>query len=104
MKLDELTQPGWDDIRGYFRQIVKQYGILEIRVPAVLQPKTDDDAVSPAPTLFEGFTQCHDIVPRISQMPEGTSGPRTVHIWLGSGKPQLNLSISGQVPAARSNS
>jgi len=41
-----------------------------------------------------------DIVPGISQMPQGTSRPGISHIRLGSVKPQSNSTISGLDPAA----
>ena len=40
-----------------------------------------------------------DIVPGISQMPQGTSRPGSSHIRLGSVKPQSNTTISGLEPA-----
>jgi len=52
MKLDELTQPGWKDAADYLRETDKKYGTSELRVPAVVQPQTDDDTVAPAPTKF----------------------------------------------------
>jgi hypothetical protein len=33
MKLDELTQPGWEDPAYYFRERYKKYGTTELRVP-----------------------------------------------------------------------
>jgi hypothetical protein len=38
MKLNELTQPGWEDAADYFRQGDKKYGTSEFRVPAHVQP------------------------------------------------------------------
>jgi len=52
MKLDELTQPGWEDTADYFRERDKTYGIYELRVPAVIQLQTDDDVAAPARTTF----------------------------------------------------
>jgi len=44
-----------------------------------------------------------DIVPRISQRPQGTSRPGSSHIRLGSVKPQSKLSIPSGEPAAEPN-
>jgi hypothetical protein len=41
-----------------------------------------------------------DIVPGISQMPQGSSQPGSSHIQLGLGNPQSNTTISGHEPAA----
>ena len=45
-----------------------------------------------------------DIVPGISQRPEGTSRPRSSHIRLGSVKPQSTSSIPSGNPAAEPDS
>jgi len=95
MKLDELTQPGWDDAADYIREIDKKYSTSELRVPAVVQPQTDDDAAAPAPTTFGELMECLEIVPGRSQMLQGTSWPGSRHIRLGLVKPQLKTSISG---------
>jgi hypothetical protein len=73
MKLDELTQPGWDDAANYFRERDKKYSISELRVPAVVQPLTNDDAPAPPPSTFGELMESLDIVPRIAQRPQGTS-------------------------------
>ena len=48
MKLDELTQPGWEDAADYVRESYKQYGTSELKILAVGQQQTDDDASEPA--------------------------------------------------------
>jgi len=73
MKLDKLTQLGWEDTAVYFCERDKKYGTSELRVPAVVQPQRDDDAASPAPATFGELIECLDIVPGISQMPQGTT-------------------------------
>ena len=100
MKLDELTQPGWEDAADYFRERDKKYGTAELRVPVVVQPQTDDDASAPPPTTFGELMERLDIVPGISQMPQRTSRPGSSHIWLGSVKLQSITSISGLEPTA----
>jgi len=100
MKLDELTQPGWEDAVDYFCEQDKKYSTAELRVPVVVQPQTDDDASAPPPTTFGELMVRLDIVPAISQMPQGTSRPGSSHGRLGSVKPQSNTTISAVDSAA----
>jgi len=103
MKLDELTQLRWEDAADYFRERDKMYGTAKLRVPVVVQPQTDDDASAPPPTTFRKLMERLDIVPGISQMPQGTSRPGSSHIWLCSVKPQWNTSMSRLEPAIEPN-
>jgi len=73
MKLDELTQPGWEDAADYFRERDEKYVTFEFRVPAVVQSQTNDDAPAPPPTTFREHIESLDIVPGILQRPPGTS-------------------------------
>jgi len=84
MKLDELTQPGWEDAADYFCYREKKYVTTELRVPAVVLPQTMDDAPAPPPATFGELMESLDIVPGISQRPQGTSRPGSSHIRLGS--------------------
>jgi len=104
MKLDELTQPGWDDAADYFREQGKKYGTFDSSVPAVVQPQTNDDAPAPPPTTFGEHMESVDIVPGISQRPQGTSRPGSSHIRLGSMKPESNSSIHSDEAAAEPDS
>jgi len=104
MKLDELTQQGWEDAAGYFCERHKMYGTFELRVPAVVQPQMNDDAPAPPPTTFGELMECVDIVPGISQRPQGTPRPGSSHIQLGSVKPQSKSSIPSSEPAAEPDS
>jgi len=99
-----LTQPGWEDAADYFRDTDKKYSKSELRVPAVVQPQTADDAAAPVPTIFGELTECLDIVLRISHMLQGTSRPGSSHIRLGSVKPQWNMSIPSLEPAKKPDS
>jgi hypothetical protein len=103
MKLNELTQPRWEDAADYFCERDKKYGPAELRVPVVVQPQTDDNASAPPPTTFGELMQRIEIVPGISQMLQGTSRPGSSHIRLGSVKPQSNTTISGLEPATESD-
>ena len=85
MKFDELTQLGWEDAADYFREQNKKSLTSELRVPVVVQPHTNYDAPPHPPTTFAELIESLDIVPGISQ---GTSGPGSSHIRLGSVKPQ----------------
>ena len=73
MMCDKLTQPGWEDAANYCCGRDRKDGKSELLVPAVIQPHTDSDTAAPAPTPFGVLMECLDIVPRISQMPQGTS-------------------------------
>jgi len=74
-----------------------------LRVPVVIQPQTNDDASAPPSTTFGELMEKINIVPGISQMPQGTSRQGSSHIWLCTVKPQSDLSISGLEPAAEPN-
>jgi len=104
MKLDELTQPGWEDAANYFRERDKKYGTTKLRVLAVVQPQTNDDARAPPPATFGELMESLDIVPGISQRPEGISQPGSSHIRLGSVKPHSKSSIPSGEPAAEPDS
>jgi len=101
MKLDKLTQPGWEDAADYFRERDKKYGTSELRVPAVVQPQTNNDAPAPPPTTFGELMESLGIVPGISPRPQGTSRPGSSHIRLCSGKPQSKSSVPSGEPAAK---
>jgi len=103
MKLDELTLLGWEDAADYFRERDKKYGTTELRVLAVVQPRTNDDAPAPLPAKFGELTQSLDIVPGISPRPQGTSRPGSSHMRLGSVKPQSKSCIPGDELAAVSD-
>jgi len=99
MKLDELSQPGWEEAADYFHERDMKYGTAELRVPVVVQPQTDHDAWAPPPTTFGELMERLDIVPGISQMPQGTSRLGSSHIRLSSVKLRSNTTISGLEPA-----
>jgi len=100
MKLDELTQPGWENAADYFRERDKKYGTTELRVPGVVQPKINDDAPAPPPATFGELLESLDIFLGILQRPLGTSQPGSSHIWPGSVKPQSKSNIPTGEPAA----
>jgi len=104
MKLDELTQPGYEDTAHYFPEKYKKYGTSESSIPAVIQLQTDDDAAAPAPTTFGEPMESLGIVPGILQMPQGTSRPGSSHMRLYCGKPQSKTRIPGLEPAMEPDS
>jgi len=63
-----------------------------------------DDAPVPPPATFGELMESLDIVPRILQRPQGTSRPGSIHIMLGSVKPQSQSSIPSGEPAAEPDS
>jgi len=104
MKLNKLSQPGWEDAADYFRERDKKYGTTELRVPAVVQPQTNDNTLAPLPATFGELMESLDIVPGITQGPQGTSRPGSSHIRLGSVKPQSKSLLPGGEPAAEPDS
>jgi hypothetical protein len=104
MKLDELTQPGWEDAADHFHERDKKYGTTGLRVPVGVQPYPKDDAPSPPPATFGELMESLDNLPGISQSPQGTSRPGSSHIRLRSVKPQSKSSIPSGEPAAEPDS
>jgi len=104
MKLDELTQPGWEDAADYFHARDTKYCTTKLRVPAIVQPLTRDDTPAPPPTTFGELMESLDIVPRILQRPQGTSRRGSSQIRLGSVKLQSKSSIPSGEPAAEPDS
>ena len=100
IKLDKLTQWGWDDAADYFHERDNKYSISELRVLVVIQPQTNDDSLAPPLTTFGELMESIGIVPRISQRPQGTSRARSSHLTLGSVKPQSRSSMPSCEPAA----
>jgi hypothetical protein len=100
IKVDELTQPGWENAADNIRARDKVYSTTELWVPAVVQPQTTDDTPAPPPATFGELMEIVDIVPGISPRPQGTSRPGSSHIRLGLVKPQSKSSIPSGEPAA----
>ena len=99
MKLGELTQPGWGDAADYFRERDKKYGTAELKVPAVVQRQTADDAASSPLTTFSEPLETLHSVPGKLQMPQVTSQPGSRHMRLGSQKTQTDECIPSRPPA-----
>jgi hypothetical protein len=103
LKLDELTHPEWEDAADFFRERDKKYGSTELSILAVFPPQINDDAAAPVPVTFGELMLCLDIVPGISQRPQGTARPGSSHNRLGSVKLQSKSCIPGGDPAAESD-
>jgi hypothetical protein len=73
MKPDKLTQPGQEDVADYFRERDKEYGTSKLTVQAVVELHTNDDAPAPPPTILGQLLESLDLVPGMSQRPQGTS-------------------------------
>jgi len=101
MKFDEWNQPGWEYAADYFCDRDKMYGTSKLRVPAVVQQRTNDDAPPHRPTSLAERMESLHIVTGIS---EGNSRPGSSHIRLGSVKPQSNSSIPSGDPVAGADS
>jgi len=52
MRLDELTQPGWEDEANYLWGRYTKFGTTEFKVWAVVQPQTDTTAATPSLTTI----------------------------------------------------
>jgi hypothetical protein len=101
LMLDELTQPPWEHAPDYSRERDKEYRQSELRVRAVVQPRTNDDTPLYPPTTCAMVVESLDIVPGLAQ---GSSRPQSSHIRLRPVKPQSKSSISSGKPAAEPNS
>ena len=100
LMLDELTPPGSEDAAYYFGEPHKKYGTFELWVLPVVQPRTNDDSPARTPTTFGECTESLDIVPGISQRPQGISRPGSSHIRRGPVIPLSKSSILSGEPAA----
>jgi hypothetical protein len=101
MKLDELTQLEWGDAADYFCEEDKKYVTTELKVLAVNKPHRDDDVATPAPTMFRELMEPCDIIPEMTQIPQGASRPQSSHMKLGPCRRQLNKHILSPPPDAQ---
>jgi len=62
MKLDELTQAGWEDAANYYRERGIKYRTAELKVPAVVRPQIDTTAASASLRTAGEHMQTLDIV------------------------------------------
>jgi len=59
----------------HFRASDMKYGMLELNIPAAVQGERESTATTPLLSMCREIMQTLDIVPRKSQMPQGTSFP-----------------------------
>jgi len=93
MKLDKLTQLGWQDVAEYCLRSDEMNWSTEINVLAVVNPQTDEVAVVPAPTPFGELMEAADIVTVKLPMRQRIPRPGSSHLRLGSGRPYTNKRI-----------
>jgi len=104
MKLDELTQPGWEDSADYVREIHAKYSTSELQHPTFVKPQTDDDVAAPSTTSFGELMECPEIVPVMSWMPQRTSRQGSSNTKLGSGKTESDTGRASLAPAVEHES
>jgi len=75
MRLDKYMQPGWEDVLDHVHATDMKYGMVELNVPAIVQPETNKVAAAPAPTSCGEHMQTSAVIPGQLQMPQGTSRP-----------------------------
>jgi hypothetical protein len=65
-KLDELTQPGWEDPDDYCCGRDMKYGMTAFRIMAVVKLQMDGNAAARSPTTFGDSMEHLDSIPGIS--------------------------------------
>jgi hypothetical protein len=103
-RVDTLMQLGLGDTANYCGMRDMKYGIAELLVPAVVKPQTDMTAATALPTTFGELMQSLDLFHGQSQMLQGTSGPGSSQMRLGSEKPQSHKDRAFLLPDAVANS
>ena len=88
--MDTVTQPGLGDAANCFHEGEEQYSTPRLGVPAVVKLHVDEVASIPALTTFGVHMEYIEIVPRKSQMPQGTFQPSSSYMSHSSGKPLSN--------------
>jgi hypothetical protein len=63
MRLDKLTQLGWEDAADNIPISDMKYAMTELKDPALVKPQTDTTAASPSLTTFGVLMQALYIVP-----------------------------------------
>jgi hypothetical protein len=71
IKLDKLQHLGWGDAADYLCEPDNQDGTSQLTVPGVIKTEMDAHAGLPLQTTFGENTEYLDIIPAISQMPQG---------------------------------
>jgi len=100
VRIDILTQPGWGDTADNFRETDMKYCPTELMVLEVVKPETDTTAATRSPTTFRELMQGLVIVPRQSQIAQGTSRQGSSQMRLGSEKLEADDPIVSRMPNA----
>jgi len=100
MRLEELTQPGWEDAADYRIERDMTSGKTELKVPAIVKTQTDTTAATPSQTTFGELMEILDIVLRQSQIAQVTSRQGSSDMRLHWEKPQADNHIVCAVPDA----
>jgi hypothetical protein len=74
IKLDELMQPGWEDVANDICWGDMKNMTTELKVPAVVKPQIDTTAATPSPKTFGDLMHTLDMVPGLSQIHQLPSG------------------------------
>jgi len=104
IRLDELTQLGWEDLANYCGERDMKYGTDELKVPVVVSCRIDTTATSAYPTTGREHTHTVDIVRVQLEMPAVNSQTGSSQMRLGSELPQSFKYIPNHVPDAATNS
>ena len=97
-KHDRLMQPGWEAVADLFHERGKMYGTTELKVQAVVQPQTEDDAASSPPMTFGERMQNLDSIPGKLLMRQVTSRPGSCCKRLVSQNPEMHKCIPSFPP------
>jgi hypothetical protein len=81
-----------------------KYGTAELMVPAIVKPRTDTTTATSLLMTFGELIQTRDIVTGQSQMPQGTSRPRSSQMRLDSEEPHSQLETASFLSNAVANS
>jgi hypothetical protein len=60
------------DVAYYIHVRAKRHGTTKLKVPAVMEPQTNEVAATPASTSFGELLECLDIDRGIPHIPQGT--------------------------------
>ena len=104
MRLDKLTQPGCRDAADYFRERDKNYGTIQLKVPAVVKPHTSTTAATPSLITYGELMKVLDIIPGQSQMPQVMSPQESSQLRLSSEEAQADNHIVSLMSDAVPNS
>ena len=83
MRLDELRKPGWVDAAYYLFERDEINRTTKLKVPAVVQPQSKNEADSSALRTLGEPTETLGHIPGTSLMPQVTSRTGSCHMRIG---------------------